>query len=80
MDCINLVFRWPYWFILFHLLLGFIGFVMYCFTPNARPKKIWLYPLPFMMHHLTGLLGLFYGYVCFSNRNNVSPDSKTKEN
>lgn len=67
MDWIS-IFRWPYWFIGFHLLPGFIGFLMYLSNPNSRPSKLRFCILPLIMCHLTGFLGLFYGFVCFSTR------------
>ncbi len=49
-------------------LLGFVGFILYCMNSNTRPKKRLLI-IPFCTHTFFGLLGLFYGYVCFSGRN-----------
>ncbi len=55
---------WAIWHI-----LGVIGFVLYCMNGHTRPKKIGLLSLAFFTHTFLGLIGLFYGYVCFSGRN-----------
>ena len=51
--------------------LGIMGFILYCLNQNIRPKKKYLLMVAFCTHTFFGLLGLFYGYVCFSSRNNI---------
>ena len=51
-------------------LLGFVGYVMYLSNPNTRPQKVFLYPIALFTHCFFGLIGLFYGYICFSSRKN----------
>ncbi len=51
------------WFI-----LGIVGFFLYCSNKKIRPKKISLLFAAFCTHFIFGLLGLFYGFVCFSGR------------
>jgi len=57
---------WAIWHI-----LGIIGFVLYCLNGNTRPKKLKLLAIAFCTHTIFGLIGLFYGYVCFSGRKNI---------
>ena len=54
--------------IIWHIL-GVIGFILYCSNSNIRPKKKGLLAIAFWTHTFFGLIGLFYGYVCFSGRN-----------
>jgi hypothetical protein len=51
-------------------LLGISGYVMYCMNEQSRPKKMGYLVVAFCTHTFFGLLGLFYGYVCFSSRKN----------
>ena len=53
------------WFI-----MGIIGFFLYCSNKKIRPKKISLLVASFLTHLIFGLISLFYGFVCFSGRNN----------
>jgi len=52
------------------VLLGFIGYCLYLSNKETRPKKIYLLPVALMTHLCFGVIGLLYGYVCFSSRNN----------
>ena len=54
---------WAIWHI-----LGIIGFMLYCMNKNTRPKKKGLLAVAFFTHTFFGLIGLFYGYVCFLGR------------
>ena len=58
------------YFLIVWILLGISGFILYCLNSNTRPKKIGLLFVAFCTHTFFGLIGLFYGYVCFSGRNN----------
>lgn len=51
------------------IAMGIIGFCMYCSNKNTRPKKWYLLCIAFCTHCSFGLIGLFYGYFCFSGRN-----------
>jgi len=63
---IEFITLWIWWHV-----IGFFGFILYCQNKNTRPKKIGLLMVAFLTHTFFGLIGLFYGYVCFSGRNNV---------
>lgn len=52
------------------MLLGLIGFLLYCRNKNVKPKSQKLLLVALTTHTVFGLIGLFYGYVCFSTRNN----------
>ncbi len=52
-------------------LLGLLGFVLYCLNKNTRPKKIGLLMVACFTHTFFGLIGLLYGYICYSGRNNI---------
>jgi hypothetical protein len=56
----ELLLLWP--------ILGILGFALYCSNPNTRPKKWYLLMIAFCTHTFFGLIGLFYGFVCFSGR------------
>jgi len=55
-------------YLLIWFILGIIGYILYCCNKNTRPKKIPLLMVAFCTHTTFGLIGLFYGYLCFSNR------------
>ena len=57
-------------FLTIWLLLGLIGFVMYCSNKNTRPSKWYLLCIAFCTHSFFGFIGLLYGYFCFAGRNN----------
>lgn len=50
------------------ILFGFAGYIMYLSNPNTRPKRIFFYPIALLTHCSFGLIGLVYGYICFSSR------------
>ena len=52
------------------MILGLIGFLLYCGNKNVKPKKTKFLMLALFTHTCMGLIGLFYGYVCYSTRNN----------
>lgn len=56
--------------ILIWMLLGIIGFVLRCFNKDTMPKKKFLVCIAFCTHVIFGLMGLAYGYFCFSGRKN----------
>ena len=57
-------------FLTLWFLSGIIGYILYCLNGDTRPKKIGYLIVAFCTHTFFGLIGLFYGYVCFSSRKN----------
>ncbi len=50
------------------IILGIIGFFLYCSNGNTRPKKMSLLCAAFCTHTIFGPISLFYGYFCFIGR------------
>ena len=53
------------------ILAGLTGYILYCLNSNTRPSKKLYLLVALFTHIFFGFIGLLYGYICFSSRNNI---------
>lgn len=66
-------------FLILWVVAGLIGFFLRLFNKGTYPAKKPLWILIIFTHIIFGLVGLLYGYICFSSRDKLSKDELRDE-